>query len=77
MTNQDKQREELIKEIKEKFYSNNGMPSPRDFYNFVIEDRKRIVEPLAKWRRPENARQFLNSIWVSIEKTFKNAGVEL
>lgn len=80
-------REELIKELEEKFrlarnIAEWDLSEEFDYFgglaDFIIEDRKRIVEPLVKAR---------NSKWLTeiedpiiregIDQTLNNAGVEV
>lgn len=49
--------------------------------DFIIEDRKRIVEPIVKYKK-DSIRMFGKEIWgtgsdASMDQTLKNAGVSL
>lgn len=68
-----KMREELIKELKSKID-----PNWNEIANFIIEDRKRVVEPLVKikFNYREGAIEVQHRIVDAIEETLKNAGVE-
>lgn len=68
------ERERLIKELDNKL----GYLTPyqlRITADFILEDRKRIVEPLVKLREDGFPGNF--SINQAIDETLKNVGVEL
>lgn len=67
-------REALVKELIKNLPS---LPKVDDIVDFIIADRKRIVEPLIKWQNDSNA---LPGEFVSarnaITETLKRAGIE-
>lgn len=71
-------KEKLNKEIKEKFYSNNGIPSPRDFYNFVIADRKTVIAPLNEVIKMDENCEYVSDerLWEAIDQSVNIAGIE-
>lgn len=79
----DKERELLIKELKEWAYaSNNTMISIYKVADFILKDRERIVAPLVKFQEESENRYMGLSALKGIEavkvikETFKLAGME-
>lgn len=74
----ESQREELIDEINHKFLGGNCANISREIADFIIDDRKRIVEPLVEYKKVfksmwEGIKPFISTV---IDKTLKNAGAD-
>jgi hypothetical protein len=79
-------REELIKELKEKFTAEKKWPclSWNDLADLIIQDRLRVVEPLIKSyddinfndKSPENVIKAIELVQKGIMETLTNAGVQ-
>lgn len=76
------ERVELKNSIQAIVFGSNNMVN--DMFNFVIEDRKRIVEPLVKYKNfvicPDSFRNWKEGAHklsdIAIEKTLQNAEVQ-
>lgn len=75
-------RGELIKEIQDKCRCRCGSSVSLiytcidDVADFIIEDRKRIVDPLIKVKNISHGREEFDALNDAIDKTLKNAGVK-
>lgn len=66
-------REELIKELQEWAYGNNKtMMSIYKVADLMIEDRKRVVDPLVEYKKNHYGR--FESAQQAIDQCLKNAG---
>lgn len=80
-------REELIKELEEKFRLSRNiaewdLSEEFDYFgglaDFIISDRKKVVEPLVKFntQEPVGQRKWRIGMIYAIDQTLKNAGIE-
>lgn len=78
-SNSSTEREKLAYELKLK-WPWVGVWLLEEFAKFILEDRKRIVEPLVKFRsQPMNGYDFIVKIKAledACSKTLKNAGIQ-
>lgn len=71
-------REELIMKLHEMAYGSISMAYIQDVANFIIEDRKRICEPLAYWKDnyKGTTEEISYPLFKSITETLQRAGLD-
>ena len=71
-------REKLIKELRDIIDRNtdeDGFVYCGDIADFIIQDRKRICDPLVKFKPSNDDAVNIDNIALAILKTLKNAGI--